>query len=1002
MSTKIERRLKLRKKCNDETPLKHSKSLTLGSDRKSKSGSCSVTDFKCETLGISPLKVDINSEKRFRKKKIRSTQDFNRLNSSVTSQDSEESTKNSAKKTKKSKKVYNLPRISQVADYFSANSQKFSNEHIQKKKFKKSRKHTDGNKTSENPSMETRTITDKMKEDDSNGSNENLGLSSFSQSQSEQNIEKGFSTDEDSDEEFVIKDKSPKLKKKKHSASNINVNIETEKMNTAERYAKRIRKLLSDTLIRESQSNNTSNSSVLSTPASDRKLEQNKKISTKQIKVQVTPKVDKSTICMDDQGGIGKQSATARLSRKINSTPYPKTQEKLSVSKRRSRTNLENFLSGQESIKMKNKKSTIRSSTLTVNVSFDVDFDSDDDDVFNNTLENKFIDEGFKNETFSNNNATINGRKSSRKSVRFQSPGKNIRRETLILSKLTTENMTMTPYKSDNDDGTHTNSLSDGLSTTKGNKTFEITSPKIINQTNSYENVSQNEVSIINNSLNKQNMSYKYSKANTLKSPKRKSSSELLSPRNKSLRNSTNEKEDNIFNSIIDLTTPVPLKKIEPGVVPTSEKLNTNGLNDISVQLNREATFSKDDEESFSTQSAQLKDDNETLTNISFVPSLVRTATFIKDDETIKESQNLSPDLNYSPLPSNTSYSKILDTSKVNKRRRWDKSRQSISFLNNSHDMGNISTLLQENNSLKNLSNLNVDMHKEIVSFPNNSLNISNISAPWQESDDKILSNLEVSAPRQSFDRKCSPIMPSSSSTPYSKGKSMLLRQALLKNKQKMVEDDSKNCTVHIQKPLPAVRTKIPNFALIHQRAYDKLENIKEMSERKATRAKLLLSGRKPPDENIPKASTKRKELKFSPVHLKSSPSNETKNVNRSRNNKPNISVTKINNLSPSKSNLKVANKENKLNPLGKKKELLKAKSQLPKPKAVIAEEKGFTRFGFKVGSVNIKKASKEEQVKAVAAKSKIMKNTLEERRNVIQGVRSNRRFELLMKMRNK
>lgn len=61
-------------------------------------------------------------------------------------------------------------------------------------------------------------------------------------------------------------------------------------------------------------------------------------------------------------------------------------------------------------------------------------------------------------------------------------------------------------------------------------------------------------------------------------------------------------------------------------------------------------------------------------------------------------------------------------------------------------------------------------------------------------------------------------------------------------------------------------------------------------------------------------------------------------------------------------------------------------------------EKTGYTRFGF---SVPVKK-KKEDIVKAVVNKTRLPANdqAIEEKRAVIKGVRSNRRFDLLMKMR--
>ncbi|XP_072390334.1 uncharacterized protein Mink [Diabrotica undecimpunctata] len=195
-------------------------------------------------------------------------------------------------------------------------------------------------------------------------------------------------------------------------------------------------------------------------------------------------------------------------------------------------------------------------------------------------------------------------------------------------------------------------------------------------------------------------------------------------------------------------------------------------------------------------------------------------------------------------------------------------------------------------------------------------------------------------------------------------------------------------------------RTKLPNFALIHQKAYDKLENLKEMSERKALRAHQLLSGKKPQPEtslSVSSSSFKvksptlklkspksRKFLRYSP---KKSPIQKPKKLEQLTSNML-ITKTKTK-ITPSKSNVRI------VKPVDKKAVVSKI------PKAVTAEKKGLSRLGFKAGAVGNTKVSRVEQMKAAANKTQPKRNSLENRREVVQKVRTNRRFELLMKMRN-
>ncbi|XP_057652188.1 uncharacterized protein LOC130891443 [Diorhabda carinulata] len=195
-------------------------------------------------------------------------------------------------------------------------------------------------------------------------------------------------------------------------------------------------------------------------------------------------------------------------------------------------------------------------------------------------------------------------------------------------------------------------------------------------------------------------------------------------------------------------------------------------------------------------------------------------------------------------------------------------------------------------------------------------------------------------------------------------------------------------------------RTKLPNFALIHQRAYDKLENVREMSQRKAARAQQLLSGKKPgPDLNM-KIPTSNLKIKSPNSKLKSPKSRKllryTPKKSHPLENLPepctsSIVVVKTSTkITPSKSNPKKIVK-----PVIKK----TAKSNIPK----IIDKKPLSKLGFKIETTGKdNKVIRQDQLKAAANKTKPSRNSLEARRTVIQNVRTNRRFDLLMKMRKK
>lgn len=165
-------------------------------------------------------------------------------------------------------------------------------------------------------------------------------------------------------------------------------------------------------------------------------------------------------------------------------------------------------------------------------------------------------------------------------------------------------------------------------------------------------------------------------------------------------------------------------------------------------------------------------------------------------------------------------------------------------------------------------------------------------------------------------------------------------------------------------------KTKMPNFAQIHQKAYEKLENIKEMSERKAARAQKLLSGHKPELGMTYKSPCKsRKALNYSPG----------KHTSKT---KITASIPIVQSDLPKNANNIVSNKNLKRT----------------------LEKRCILRPGFIVEkSGNIKKTIlKHEQLQALANKKYIVTDTVENRRKVVQNVRTNRRFELLMQMRKK
>lgn len=185
----------------------------------------------------------------------------------------------------------------------------------------------------------------------------------------------------------------------------------------------------------------------------------------------------------------------------------------------------------------------------------------------------------------------------------------------------------------------------------------------------------------------------------------------------------------------------------------------------------------------------------------------------------------------------------------------------------------------------------------------------------------------------------------------------------------------------------PSTRKKMPNFTLIHQMAYDKMESLQEMTERKAKRAVELLSGKKPEEKRKLRSPKCRKPLRYSPKVEK------------------NKKITTVE--ADARTNVKISKPASKpkvadiSKPVLRKPEQSKIKSNVPSalPKKEV-KPKPLSKLGFKTGTLPAK--SNKEELKAAAGRTSVLKNTVETRRNAVQNIRSNRRFELLMKMRAK
>ncbi|KAK9874904.1 hypothetical protein WA026_005719 [Henosepilachna vigintioctopunctata] len=195
---------------------------------------------------------------------------------------------------------------------------------------------------------------------------------------------------------------------------------------------------------------------------------------------------------------------------------------------------------------------------------------------------------------------------------------------------------------------------------------------------------------------------------------------------------------------------------------------------------------------------------------------------------------------------------------------------------------------------------------------------------------------------------------------------------------------------------------RMPNFAKIHQKAREKMENIVQLTERKAERAKLLLSGQKPNDSrDVLNSDNNARDVKRSHKQLtfdssKPSTSRGFLRVYQGNAKKEQLKVasTEIPVFNEIKSEL---SKDIGLKVAVPEKHKNAEKTRQPKATSL----KKITQFGFKIRSDSCSE-NKLDQIKALAAKTKLQQDNRAEQRSILKGVRSNKRFELLMKMRKK
>ncbi|CAH1637972.1 unnamed protein product [Spodoptera littoralis] len=189
-------------------------------------------------------------------------------------------------------------------------------------------------------------------------------------------------------------------------------------------------------------------------------------------------------------------------------------------------------------------------------------------------------------------------------------------------------------------------------------------------------------------------------------------------------------------------------------------------------------------------------------------------------------------------------------------------------------------------------------------------------------------------------------------------------------------------------------RTKLPNFAALHQKQFDKMESLNECQERRAKRARQLLTPTAPagllerisPKNNVDspkgKDAVKPKEKTDTPTKKTDTPTKKLPTLESLR---PGFTRFGF------KLNLDV-------NPFS-----IPSKTEKPKEKVIERPNGGIPKptLPSLAGATSVRREAAKQTVmreKSFTEKCSVKRN---ENRSIIKGVRTNRRFELQMKMRN-
>ncbi|GLV40177.1 Mitotic spindle and nuclear protein [Carabus blaptoides fortunei] len=222
----------------------------------------------------------------------------------------------------------------------------------------------------------------------------------------------------------------------------------------------------------------------------------------------------------------------------------------------------------------------------------------------------------------------------------------------------------------------------------------------------------------------------------------------------------------------------------------------------------------------------------------------------------------------------------------------------------------------------------------------------------------------------------------------FARNKSLLVSSSRSINKEPKSINKTLSSSKHDVSKSVVKRTAMPNFALIHQRAFEKMESLQEYSERKRQRAKLLLSTDKTLMMNNSGKQLENKEN----VKKKSARELFTGNTSKEHNR----FGFKVRNIAIKQQSPIVTKKVENATAAT----VFFKSTNIVKPKLIIPKSMMSQDMLSKKEKVPI---FQRKDMLAIGNKNKgenLMKNR-ENRRDLLKGVRTNRRFELLMKMRN-